>query len=45
MAYRDLPPAARRLIIWQLTGVGVLMIGVGVLVWAAILYYQSASVG
>lgn len=45
MAYRDLPASERRLLLWQLTGVGVLMVGVGVLVWAAVLYYQAASVG
>ena len=45
MAYRDLPPSERRLIVWQLAGVGVLLVGVGLLVWAAVAYYQAASIG
>lgn len=43
MAYRDLPASERRLIVCQLVGVGTLMVGVGLLVWAAISYYQAAS--
>jgi len=45
MAYRDLPPSERRLIVWQLVGVGVLLVGVAVLVGAAVAYYQAASIG
>jgi hypothetical protein len=39
------PRPERRLIIWQFVGVGTLMVGVGVLVWAAVAYYQSVSLG
>jgi len=45
MPNRDLPDSERRLIWWPLVGVGTLMIGVGLLVWAAIAYYQAASIG
>jgi len=45
MAFRDLLAPERRLVIWQFVGVGTLMIGVGVLVWAAVAYYQSVSLG
>ena len=45
MAFRDLPAPERRLVIWQFVGVGTLMIGVSVLVWAAVAYYQSVSLG